>query len=107
MIEKLSKKQLQTLVWWCDRSPYRELDAIICDGAVRSGKTLCMGLSFFCWAMRRFDGMQFGLCGKTIVSLRRNFIAPLLPLMFFLDEIEYGVVSHWLVLILKCKMLQT
>ncbi len=81
MIEELSKKQLQTLVWWCDSSPYRTLDAIICDGAVRSGKTLCMGLSFFCWAMRRFSGMQFGLCGKTIVSLRRNFIAPLLPLL--------------------------
>lgn len=81
MIKKLSKKQLQTLVWWCDGSPSRDLDAIICDGAVRSGKTLCMGLSFFCWAMRRFDRMQFGLCGKTIVALRRNFLEPLLPLL--------------------------
>jgi PBSX family phage terminase large subunit len=78
-IEKLSERQLQTLTWWCDGSSDRDKEAVICDGAVRSGKTLCMGLSFFCWAMRRFDGRQFGICGKTIVSLRRNFISPLLP----------------------------
>ncbi len=40
-----------------------------------------MGLSFFCWAMCRFSGMHFGLRGKTIVALRRNFISPLLPLL--------------------------
>ena len=31
-------------------------EAIICDGAVRSGKTFSMGLSFFLWAHGRFDG---------------------------------------------------
>ena len=36
-----SKKQLATLCWWGPDSPYREKDAIICDGAVRSGKSLC------------------------------------------------------------------
>ena len=38
-----------------------------------------MGLSFFLWAMARFDGQQFGLCGKTIVSLRRNLLTELGP----------------------------
>lgn len=69
------------LSWWSDASPHRDKDAVICDGAVRSGKTLCMGISFICWAMRRFDGASFGLCGKTIISLRRNVVSQLLPVM--------------------------
>lgn len=79
--EAFSEKQTLTLTWWSDSSPYENLDAIICDGAVRSGKTLCMGISFICWAMRRFNGHQFGLCGKTITSLRRNVVSILLPVM--------------------------
>ena len=38
-----------------------------------------MGLSFFLWAQARFSGRQFGLCGKTIASLRRNLLAELTP----------------------------
>lgn len=79
--ETFSGAQLTALTWWSDDSPYRDRDAIICDGAVRSGKTLCTGISFVCWAMRRFDGMRFGMCGKTIVSLRRNVVSVLLPVM--------------------------
>ena len=79
--ECFSPMQLKTLTWWSDASPYKELDAIICDGAVRSGKTLCMGLSFVCWAMRRFDGMQFAMCGKAVTSLRRNVVDVLLPVL--------------------------
>jgi PBSX family phage terminase large subunit len=79
--EAFSEKQFLTLTWWCDSSPYGGLEAIICDGAVRSGKTLCMGISFICWAMRRFSGRQFGICGKTILSLRRNLLGVLLPVM--------------------------
>ncbi len=79
--ECFSPMQLKALTWWSDASPYAELDAIICDGAVRSGKTLCMGLSFVCWAMRRFSGMQFAMCGKAVTSLRRNVIDVLLPVL--------------------------
>lgn len=79
--ETFSEKQALTLSWWSDSSPYEDMDAIICDGAVRSGKTLCMGISFICWAMRRFSGQRFGMCGKTIGSLRRNLLSTLLPVM--------------------------
>lgn len=79
--ETFSEKQVMVLTWWSDSSPYEDYDAVICDGAVRSGKTLCMGISFICWAMRRFSGRQFGLCGKTIPSLRRNVVSILLPVM--------------------------
>lgn len=76
-----SRTQLKALSWWSDSSPYRDLDAVICDGAVRSGKTLCMGISFVCWAMRRFDNERFGICGKAKTSIRRNLIEPLLPVL--------------------------
>ncbi|MGM9591625.1 MAG: PBSX family phage terminase large subunit [Oscillospiraceae bacterium] len=76
-----SRTQLRALSWWSDSSPYRDLDAVICDGAVRSGKTLCMGISFICWAMRRFDNERFGICGKAKTSIRRNLIEPLLPVL--------------------------
>lgn len=72
---RFSPKQLRVLTWWQDP----RWEAVICDGAVRSGKTFAMGLSFFLWAQARFDGKQFGLCGKTIVSLRRNLLAELTP----------------------------
>ena len=83
-----SAAQLTALSWWSRRSPYRDRDAIICDGAVRSGKTVCMGLGFFLWAMESFDGQAFGLCGKTVVSLRRNVIDVLLPM---LEELGFSV----------------
>lgn len=76
-----SPKQRRVLTWWRPGSPEREKQAIICDGAVRSGKTLCTGLSFFCWAMRSFNGRNFALCGKTIQSVRRNLLEELLPLL--------------------------
>ncbi len=76
-----SKKQRQVLTWWRPGSPHRDKQAIICDGAVRSGKTLCTGLSFFCWAMCSFQSRNFALCGRTIQSVRRNLLSELLPLL--------------------------
>ncbi|MDE6751265.1 MAG: PBSX family phage terminase large subunit [Eubacterium sp.] len=74
-----SKKQLKVLTWWCDTSPYIEKNGVICDGAVRSGKTLCMSISFISWAFYNFCDTSFAICGKTISSLRRNVITPLIP----------------------------
>lgn len=74
-----SQKQRTVLSWWTPRSPYFGREAVICDGAVRSGKTLCMTLSFFLWAMTGFDGQRFGLCGKTVQSLRRNVLSDIWP----------------------------
>ena len=78
---RFSAKQLTVLTWWCDNSPHRGCDAILCDGAVRSGKTVCMTLSFVFWAFYRFTDTSFALCGKTIASLRRNILTPMLPLL--------------------------
>ncbi len=76
-----SKKQLQVLSWWYRGSPYAGHTAVICDGAVRSGKTLCMGISFILWAFYQFQDQSFAFCGKTIRSLKRNLITPVLPVL--------------------------
>ena len=65
------------MTWWC-RTPTRSLDGILCDGAVRSGKTLSMTCGFFLWSMTLFRSHTFALCGRTIESLRRN-VTNLLP----------------------------
>lgn len=84
MIKKLSRKQKITMNWW--KNPeYKDCDAIICDGAVRSGKTLSMSVGFIFWASSVFNGASFALCGKTVTSLRRNVVVPLLPVLR-----EYG-----------------
>ena len=80
-IKRFSPKQRRIMGWWGPKSADRHHDAIICDGAVRSGKTLCMGLSFVCWAMASFQGQQFAFCGKSVVSLRRNLLQELLPVL--------------------------
>jgi len=41
-----SRKQKQVLTWWRDASPVKGRDGIIADGAIRSGKTVSMSLSF-------------------------------------------------------------
>ena len=74
-----SKKQMKVFCWWHENSDFRDYDAIICDGAVRSGKTFSMCLSFCIWATLRKDDCDFALCGKTIASLRRNIVTPVLP----------------------------
>jgi len=72
----LTKRQLIAMTWW-KRPKFKDYDGIICDGSIRSGKTLSMSVGFIMWAMSAFDGCNFGLCGKTIESLRRNVVKEL------------------------------
>lgn len=69
-----SKKQRKVLNWWTETSPVKDYDGIIADGAIRSGKTVSMSLSFVFWAMCTFNGQNFAMCGKTIGSFRRNVL---------------------------------
>lgn len=70
---KLSKRQKLAMLWW-QQPKFKDRDAIICDGSIRSGKTVSMTVGFFLWSMATFDGQKFAVCGKTIESLRRNVI---------------------------------
>lgn len=76
-----SKKQLLLMCWWSQGSRYKDCDAVICDGAVRSGKTFCMAISFVVWAFSRFSGASFAICSKTIRSVRRNVTVPVIPVL--------------------------
>ena len=69
-----SRKQKQVLTWWCKDSPVHDEDGIIADGAIRSGKTVSMSLSFVMWAMSTFNGQNFAMSGKPIGSFRRNVL---------------------------------
>jgi PBSX family phage terminase large subunit len=71
--EKLSKKQ-RLIMNWAYGGKYR---GIIADGAVRTGKTVCMAAAVTLWAMNSFSGMNFAICGKTIRSAERNIVTPL------------------------------
>lgn len=71
--QKLSKRQKLAMLWW-NQSKFQDRDAIICDGSIRSGKTVSMAVGFILWSMSRFNGQTFGICGRTIQSLRRNVI---------------------------------
>lgn len=86
-----SKKQRKVLNWWCPASPVKDYDGIIADGAIRSGKTISMSLSFVMWAMASFEGQNFAMCGKTIGSFRRNV---LFWLKLMLRSRGYAVQDH-------------
>lgn len=71
--QKLSKRQRLAMLWWC-QPKFKDRDVLICDGSVRSGKSLSMTVGFILWAMASFDGKMFAICGKTVESLRRNIV---------------------------------
>ncbi len=71
----ISNKQKKILAF-----QYSRYDALICDGAVRSGKTSIMTWAFVEWAMREFNGQRFGICGKTVDSATKNIIIPFISM---------------------------
>ena len=72
-----SPKQRVVLDWWRDG----RYDAVICDGAVRSGKTFALSVSFLLWAMARFQRQRFGLCAGSIAGVRRNLLSQARPVL--------------------------
>lgn len=81
------------------RFPYMGYDAIIADGAVRSGKTSVMVLSFFLWGMNNFSDCAFAFCGKSIKAAERNIIKPFLRIKYLKEQfsIQYNRVDHVIV----------
>lgn len=86
-----SDKQAKVLTWWTKSTPVNDKYGIIADGAIRSGKTLSMSLSYVLWGMECFDGQNFGMAGKTIGSFRRNV---LFWLKLMLTARGYRYVDH-------------
>ncbi len=90
-----SEKQREIL-----RFPYRpQYQALICDGAVRSGKTSVMSLSFFLWAMSEFSGNAFAFCGKSVGAVERNLVTPLMGVQYLRQhfDLRYNRAAHVLI----------
>lgn len=77
----ISPKQKKILAF-----PYTKYEAIICDGAIRAGKTMFMVIAFIDWAMREFNGQRFGICAKTVDSACKNIVVPYLSLTYWQDK---------------------
>lgn len=89
-LDRFSPQQQKIFTWWkCGKT--KHLDGIICDGAIRSGKTSCMALSFVFWASVKFDSRSFALCGKTISSLKRNLLTELISK---LNKLGFKINDH-------------
>ena len=99
----ISDKQRKILAF-----PYSRYDALICDGAVRSGKTSIMMVAFIDWAMREFSGQRFGICGKTVDSAVKNIVVPYISMSYAKEhytlrwrrsdkllEVKRGAVTNW------------
>lgn len=71
----ISPKQAKILAF-----EYSKYDALICDGAVRSGKTSIMMWAFVRWAMENFSGQRFGVCGRTVDSCTKNIVVPFMSM---------------------------
>jgi PBSX family phage terminase large subunit len=76
-----SKKQLKLLSWWQEGSPYFDYDMILCDGSIRSGKTISMITSFIMWSITNFSGENFIMAGKSMGSMKRNVLDPLFKII--------------------------
>ena len=85
-----SRKQLMVQTWWLAEK-VRDKDGIIADGAIRSGKTMCMSMTYITWSMENFDGENFIIAGKTVGSCRRNVITPLKKMI---ASLGYVVEDH-------------
>lgn len=76
-----SKKQKKLLYWYADGSPYKDCDIMIADGSIRSGKTIACICSFLTWSLSNYEGETFILAGKTIGTLKKNVISPMLQIL--------------------------
>lgn len=76
IFNKFSPKQVKSMLWW-KLPETNKHDALICDGSVRSGKSLSMTIGFILWSCSKFNGQTFAICGKTAGSIQRNVILPM------------------------------
>lgn len=74
-------KQRVLVGWWGPRSPYKDMDGIIAEGSIRSGKTYAMVTGFLMWSVETFEGESFIMAGRTMGALKRNVVKPLLRIL--------------------------
>ena len=65
---------------------------LVCNGAVRSGKTVFMTIAFVDWAMREFNGKNFAICSKTVTQCYRNVVTPYMQTTY--SQKRYKISLH-------------
>ena len=78
-----STKQLQILAF-----AKLDFDMLICDGAIRSGKTSIMTVAFIDWAMQSFNECNLAICGKTVGSAIKNIVKPYMALTYAREKYD-------------------
>ena len=94
-INTFSPKQAEIL-----KFAYNDEETLICDGAVRSGKTIVMSLAFVLWAMSNFNKSNFAICGKTVSNAERNILKPFQQIEGTPFTLNYKISSRMLTV--KC-----
>lgn len=83
-LERFSEKQYEIFDFAKSDDNY-----LICDGSVRSGKTVCMTLAFVLWAMSFEEDSNFAICGKTVANVERNVIIPFMSIAGMKSKCKY------------------
>lgn len=81
MSMRLSEKQKEII-----KFQFEDYDSLICSGAIRSGKTTFMFITFVDWAMSNFNQVRFGVCGKTVGTTHKNIISPFLNITYIREK---------------------
>lgn len=91
----ISKKQYEILAF-----PFSKYDTLICDGAIRSGKTSIMFVAYVDWIMREFNNQEFIVLGNTVETAVRNVIEPYIRLRYAQKRyiIDYSRARHVLII---------
>ena len=76
-----SNQQRRLIHWWRPGLVSAENNYVVADGSIRSGKTISMIIGFLTWSQEMFSGESFILAGKTMGSLKKNVIRPMLQML--------------------------
>ena len=79
--QPFSRRQRRALYWWRPGSGHEGCRMILADGAIRSGKTVVMILSFLTWSQSTFSDQDFIMAGVTTGALNRNVLSPMFGML--------------------------
>ncbi|WP_138751813.1 PBSX family phage terminase large subunit [Paenibacillus sinopodophylli] len=79
--QPFSRKQKKLMMWWTDKSPYKDFDMVIAEGAIRAGKTIACIDSFITWSLAKHRDQNFIIAGKSMGALKRNVLEPMFQIL--------------------------
>lgn len=80
-LKPYSRKQQKVLSWWHDKSPYKDMEMVIAEGSIRSGKTVSMIDSFITWSLEKHRNQTFIIAGKSMGAVKKNVLVPMFQIL--------------------------